>query len=338
MMARMAAPPAEPRFPHLDPQAPHYESYFIKAVHPSEPRAFWMRHTVHQRPGEPRTASIWLTLFDANAAHPVIAGKHTVGADRLSSPDGGYIRIEDSTVEPGRAVGTLQSQTLTTDWDFAIETGGEELRHLPIARMYEAKVPRTKSVTPHPAAQFSGQLGDWDLDGWTGVSSHNWGSEHAERWVWLHCGRFDGRGRDTWIEMAIGRIKLGPFTVPWIANGAVSVDGRRYRLGGPQRIRQTKIEETPLHLRFLVGGEGVKVEGEITAPPEHMVVWRYADPEGPEHHSAHTSIGDMTLRVTERGKDAPPVELHGRQSATYELGMRETDHGLPVQPYDDGRL
>ena len=320
-----ARPPADPRFPHLAADAPHYESYFIKAHHPSEPRAFWMRHTVHQRPGEPRTASIWLTLFDATADQPVVAGKHTT--DALHQPAGGYIEIGGSIVEPGRAQGALESPSLTAAWDFTIESSEPELRHLPIARMYEAKIPKTKSMTPHPAARFDGTLGDWQLDGWLGVSSHNWGSEHAERWVYLHCGQFDGRGRDTWLEMTIGRIKVGRLTLPWIANGALQIDGERIRLGGPQKARKTKVQESPTTLRLAVGD----LRLELSAPKEHYVAWRYADPEGPEHHTAHTSIAD--LRLLHKG-----VELVSRQAATYELGMRETDHGLPVQPYDDGKL
>jgi hypothetical protein len=332
----MSAPPAEPRFPHVGPATPHYESYFIKAHHPTERRAFWLRHTVHQRPGDPVTASIWLTLFDATADEPVRAGKATVGASELHAPPGGYIAIGTSTVMPGRAEGHLTSPTLTSRWAFDIRSGEQELRHLPIARMYEAKVPRTKSITPHPAARFSGTVGDWDVDDWVGVSSHNWGSEHAERWVWLHAGQFDGHGPDTWLELAIGRIKLGPFTVPWIANGALSLDGTRHRLGGPQRMRGTRIDEHPTRLRFVVPGDGVKLEGAITAPAEHFVVWRYADPEGPEHNSIHTSLGDIDLSV--RRGDGTTVALHGPTTATYELGVRETDHGLPVQQYDDGRL
>jgi hypothetical protein len=36
----------EPRFPAVDRGAGHYESYFVKAHHPTEPKAFWLRHTV----------------------------------------------------------------------------------------------------------------------------------------------------------------------------------------------------------------------------------------------------------------------------------------------------
>jgi hypothetical protein len=261
-------------------------------------------------------------------------GKQTV-AD-LAVPDGGLIRIAGATLQDDRARGALHSATLDTTWDFAIEDPAPELRHLPADWMYEAKLPRTKTTTPWPAARLSGTMGDWDLDGWTGLSSHNWGSEHAERWIWTHCGRFEGRGRDTWLELVLGRIKLGGWTVPWLGSGALSLDGERFRLGGPQRARSTKVDEAHTGARFLITGDRVRVEASVRAPNEHFVAWRYADPAGPEHHSAHSSIADMTVAVTVDG--GAPIVLEGRASASYELGMHETDHGIAVQPYADGVL
>jgi hypothetical protein len=42
----------------------------------------------------------------------------------------------------------------------------------------------------------------------------------------------------------------------------------------------------------------------------------------------------MELTVSRSGE--PDVVLATRAGATYELGMRETDHGIPLQPYGDG--
>jgi hypothetical protein len=325
----------EARFPQAG-GAPHYESFFVKGVHPSEQRAFWLRHTIHQRPGAQPTASLWLTLFDAAADEPVRAGKQTVAADGLSVPPGALVRIDGATLSEQRATGSLGSPTLDAAWDLTFETSQDELRHLPADWMYEGRIPRTKSTTPWPAVRFGGTMAGWDLAGWTGLVSHNWGLEHAHRWIWTHCGRFEGHGDDTWIEAVLGRIRLGGWTVPWLGNGVLSLDGERFRLGGPRRARSTKVDETPTGARFLLTGAGIRVEAEVRARPEHMVVWRYSDPAGPEHHSAHSSIADYTLRVRVDGR--APLVLYGRGSGSYELGMHETDHGLPVQQYPDGEL
>ena len=84
------------------------------------------------------------------------------------------------------------------------------------------------------------------------------------------------------------------------------------------------------------GADNVRLELELRAPADHVVCWRYADPDGPEHNSAHTSLAD--LRAELRRADGRSLALNGAMTASYELGMRETDHGLAVQPYDDGRL
>jgi hypothetical protein len=41
----------------------------------------------------------------------------------------------------------------------------------------------------------------------------------------------------------------------------------------------------------------------------------------------------MTLTVARR--DRPPLTLTVAGGATYELGMREHDHGIPIQPFGD---
>ncbi len=312
------------RFPHAGPGDGLYESYFLKARHPTEPRAFWLRHTIHKRPGHDPIGSVWLTLFDAAAPEPVRAWK-----ENFEAPAGdGLVRIGESRLDRTRAHGSVGG----TGWDFTFATDEAEQRHMPYEWMYTKGLPKTKSLTPFPAARFTGKLGDWDLDGWAGVVSHNWGSEHAERWIYLHCCHFDGHDEHTWLELVIGRIKLGPVTTPWIANGARQLDGQRHRLGGPQRARATKVDDPGTTARFVIPGDDIRIEGELSAPAEHFVAWRYASPDLDERHSIHSSITDLKLRVG-------GVELTARAAATYELGMRPTaEHGVPLQPHEDGRL
>ena len=95
--------------------------------------------------------------------------------------------------------------------------------------MYRAPVPKTKLLSPYPDARFDGVVRagerEVELDGWRGMVGHNWGTQHAERWIWLHGAGFEGAD-DVWLDAAIGRIKLGLVTTPWIANGTLYA-GRR---------------------------------------------------------------------------------------------------------------
>jgi hypothetical protein len=307
-----------------------YESWYLKASHPDEPLGVWIRYTTHQKPGEPERGSLWFTLFGSQP----VAAKVTPGPEALSRGGGAFIRIGDSVFADGRVTGSA----LGASWDLTFEHPEPELRHLPREWMYRAPVPRTKLVSPFPAARFSGRVSFGDrtvaLDDWPGMVGHNWGAQHAERWIWMHGSTFDGQPADTWLDVALGRIKIGPWTTPWIANGVVSLGGERHRIGGIERARATRVEERPDHVRFTLPGAGLTIAGEAGAPRERFVGWVYADPDGSEHQTVNCSIAQMRLAVSQEPGGA--LELVTDHGAAYELGMRERDHGMAIQPYPDG--
>ena len=289
-----------PRFPFA---RGGYESIYLRAVDPDARRGLWLRHTVHQAPGGDPVGSVWVVAFDGDEPR----------ADKVSAPVApGWIRVGDvSAIGPDGVSGEVAQLT----WEVV---DGEPLRHLPREAMYRAPLPRTKPESPVPALRLSGTAAGLELDGWPGMLGHNWGAQHAERWIWLHGTAFDG-APEAWLDIVVGRVKVGPATTPWIAFGTVSVDGRRTRVGGRARV-----DEDPLGARVQVGGVTV----DVRSPREHVVVWRYADPDGSEHHVANCSIAALTADLGGR-------RLHTGHGGVYEVGMRETDHGLPVLPFTD---
>jgi hypothetical protein len=319
------------RFPALPAKAGHYESFYIKACHPSDPLGLWIRHTVHKRPGEAPTGSLWFTLFDGRPS----AVKETL-AD-VGAGDDEYIHIGGSALGFGTAAGRAEGEGRTASWDLTFDSAEEPLFHLPKDWMYSAPVPRTKLLSPYPDARFSGSasFGDREVqvDGWRGMIGHNWGAQHAERWIWMHGADFE-EDAGAWFDGALGRIKLGPVTTPWIANGVLCLDGVRHRLGGPGKARRTEVDERPDGATFTLPGDGITVQGTVGAPREAFVGWVYADPDGSEHHTVNCSVSDMTLTVSTPGEGARTLTVAG--GAAYELGMREQDHGMEIQPFGDG--
>lgn len=321
----MLVPEATPQFPSFSIGDGGYESFYLRAVDPSSPRGVWLRHTVHKAPGKAAVGSIWAVVFDADAPAPAA---HKVS---LPGPDvDGWIRIGDSSFGPQGVRGSAGPAT----WDLTWRGDEPVLRHLPRPWMYRSPLPRTKLESPLPAATFSGSaaVGDrtLELDGWAGMVGHNWGSQHAERWIWLHGVLFEDRP-DAWLDLSIGRVRIPPVTTPWIAAGVVSIDGRRIALGGP--LHRPSVEEDPLALNLAVGGKGARLELTARSPREQTVVWRYADPDGHEHQVANCSIAAIDAVLHLDGQ--PPVRLRTAHGGAYELGMRETTHGLPVQPFTD---
>jgi hypothetical protein len=324
------------RFPRVPAKAGHYESFYIKACRPGGGRGIWIRHTVHKRPGAEPNGSIWFCLFDREAEGPH-ATKVTVPAAELSAPGGSWIRVNGAEIGPGRARGAVDTDAVKASWELTFSGEAEPCKYLPSDRLYETRLPKTKFVAPFPDARFSGRL---EVDGetielaaWPGMIGHNWGTEHAERWVWLEGTGF-ADSPDTYFDAGAARIRLGPWTTPWIPSGVLMLEGEAHRLGGFGQIRDATIEASPGECSFTLPGKDIVVRGKVSAPRKDFVGWVYADPKGPEHHTINCSVSDLELTV-ERPSLAP-LHLFLPGGGAYEFGMRETDHGIPIQPYPDG--
>jgi hypothetical protein len=301
-----------------------YESFYVRAVDPERPRSVWLRHTVLQAPGGPPVGSSWLTLFDADLPAPM--------ASKASAPEpevDGWLRVGDSAFGPDGVRGAAGP----AEWDLRWTGTEPVLRHLPKSFMYSAPLPRTKLESPRPAVAVDGRVTFGDrtvaLDRWPGMVGHNWGAQHAERWIWLHGTLFDDHP-DAWLDIALGRVRIGPVLTPWVANGVISLRGERIRVGGAAR---PKVNEGPLHLDLALAGREARLRLTVHSRRDQTVVWRYADPDGHEHHVANCSLAELEAVVVPKGKTS--TVLRTAYGGTYELGMRETPSGLTVQPFPD---
>jgi hypothetical protein len=321
------------RFPAVPEAAGHYESFYLKACHPGGGLGVWIRYTVHKRPhGAPRGA-VWFTLFDATAG--VRASKSEVALSRAGREE--YIAMGPGRFAPGVVVGRATSHQLDAAWDLRFVGDEPPVWHLPARWMYRAPLPRTKVLSPHPHVEFEGWItADGrriDLTGWPGTVGHNWGAEHAERAIWIHGANFVA-DRAAWIDLTIARVAVGPLRTPWIANGVLSLGGRRHRLGGLERLASTRVGDEIESCRFRTGGAGVRVSGLATAPRRLFVGWTYAQPSGGARHTINCSIADLRLEV--QRTHAPPLTLAVEGGAAYEHQMPELYAEIPPQPFSDG--
>jgi hypothetical protein len=326
-----------------------YESFYLRAVSPDEPVGAWIRYTVHKRPGQAPKGSLWCTVFDASRGAPFMQ-KHT--SSELAVPPGGWISIgPDSTLGPQLAEGriaisdsgtppSLENGGREVRWSLDFDSKEPELRHLEQSWLYKAPLPRTKLTSPTPAAEFRGTIELPErilrLDGWKGMVGHNWGSEHAERWIWLHGIGF-AEDSLAWLDVALGRVLIAGRLTPWMASGAISSNGRVQRLGGIG-ARGVKVAESVARCSLTIPGEaGLILEAHIDAPHGASAGWRYADPGGGEHDVVNCSVAALALNVRPRGTSGEAARtLHTAHGGAYELGMRERDHGVPLAPFSDG--
>jgi hypothetical protein len=324
---------ARPVFSQAKRSAGMYESFYLRAVSPHEPVGVWIRHTVHKAPGEPATGSIWCTVFDAAGGEPFMA---KVTSERLEQPRDGWIDVGAQTsFGPAGAVGSCGGAS----WSLRVTPREPPLRHLRPELLYNAPLPRTKLTSPAPLASFDGTVeipgrAPIELSDWPGMVGHNWGAEHAERWIWLHGCDFEGEPT-AWLDVALGRIALAGRMTPWVANGTLGLAGERHRIGGLLGHRPS-VEESPSGARVrLTGADGLALDVTAVVPPGTAAGWRYADPDGGGHDVVNCSIASLRIEVAGGGRSAPRVLSTGH-GGVYELGMRERDHGVPIAPFSDG--
>jgi hypothetical protein len=305
--------PAAPRWPHVRPGRGHYESYYLRAVDPVRPRGVWIRYTVNVAPGGRPTGQLWFTFFDRDAPHPRAV---RIDLDEPTTTGESWIRLGKAGFGPAGIVG----EAGPASWSLRWSPSEPPLAHLPREWMYGARLPRTKLLSLSPATVFDGSVSidgeEIDVAGWPGMVGHNWGEQHADSWIWLHGLAFEGRGPDTWLDVAVGRIALGPVTTPWLANGALSLDGERHVLGGLGR-RVTVVAEDD-HCVVRLPGRHVTVIATASAPAEAFVEWDYANPDGSMHRVVNCSVADVRVRAERHG--AEPVTLSGPHRGAYELG------------------
>ena len=218
-------------FPTAARGAGMYESFYLRAVSPE--RAARRLDPLHrpQATRAPPRGSVWCTVFDASAAGPYHAqaddraaarARRGLDRDRRGRAWAPAEQRAPAARRAGRCASPRASPSCAT-W--------------PPSWLYRAPLPRTKLTSPAPGrAASTGSLelpgrAAIELRGWPGMVGHNWGSEHAERWIWLHGIGFED-APEAWLDVALGRMQAGGRMTPWVANGALSLDGRRHRVGG----------------------------------------------------------------------------------------------------------
>jgi hypothetical protein len=355
-------------FPRTPMRAGIYESFYLRAVAREEPLAAWIRCTVHKRPGERPCGSVWCTVFDPGRGEPFM---HKLTTDELSVPQGGWIAVGgaggDGAVDRAGECGAVDAVGPGGDgggagadrptggallsrerargacgparWSLSIGSREPELRHLPREWLYRTPLPRTKLTSPEPAASFDGTVRiegreELKVRDWVGMVGHNWGSQHAERWIWLHGVGFD-EAPEAWLDVALARVRVGGLLTPWLASGAVSLAGWRHRVGGLAARRLSVAETVEGCVLRLVGEGGMTLNARIEIPAGGAAGWRYADPSGSPHDVLNCSVASLALTVKLPGQ--APRSLHSAHGGAYELGMREQDHGVPIAPFPDGR-
>ena len=219
-------------------------------------------------------------------------------------------------------------------WDLAVTGEQPPLRPLRPAVLYQAPLPRTKLEATVPDGQVTGMLEvdgrEVTVSGWRGTVGHNWGSEHADSWVWLHAAGF-GAAPEAWLELVLARIRVGPARSPWTAMGALSLGGERILLGGLGR--RPRVDARPDRLTAVVPSPRARLQLSVTTDDDDPVAVTYTDPRGGTRAVRHAALASVELILHRPGNRE--LTLSSSRGA-YEYGTRQGMPGIVPQSLPEG--
>ncbi len=300
-----------------------YESWFVSARDPHAGRALWIRHTRHRARSGLESAALWCTVVDRDTGGRPVAVKQVTGALPAGAAAG-----------PRRFTGSAALGQRSARWDLAVISEAAPLPLLRPQLLYRAPLPRTKVVASVPDGLVTGLVAvdgrELSVSSWRGTVGHNWGSEHADTWVWLHAADFDGVP-DCWLELVLARIMIGPVRSPWTATGWLGLGGERLPLGGLGR--RPRVDAQPGRLTAAIPSPRAQLRLTVTSSDDDAVAVRYADPSGGHRTVRHAALAavDLTLR-RQRGSDVALTTSRG----AYEYGTSQDLAGMVLEPLPDG--
>ena len=209
------------RFPQVAAKAGHYESFYIKACRPDGGRGDL---DPPHRPQAPRRRADRLDLVHPlrprgrgpRATKVTVAGERALDAGRLLDPR----RRRRDRPGRGRGLGRHRGAQRRLVADLRRQPRSLQVPAGRLALRGAAAADQVRRAAARRPLRGPAEIDDESIElaGWPGMIGHNWGTEHAERWVWLEgTGFADAPG--TYFDAGAARIKLGRRTSPWVAVG-----------------------------------------------------------------------------------------------------------------------
>ncbi len=304
----------------MKPEAPYYESRYIRANHPDRPLALWLRETLLLPTAGDPVADVWVMVFDPDGAgNRALKQPYPIDAAAYEY-DNWTARIGATSIDDRSAQGVVTGGNRSARWDLRITPGSEHAVKLLTDRAYKARIPTAKTTVRHPLAQFDGQVELDDLrlvlDGWTGSVNHNWGSRHTPAYAFGQVCGFDD-APDSSLEIVTARAAIGRVLLPAATLFVFRHAGQEFAVRSILGSMQTHGRYKPFTWTFGARVGDRMIEGEIFAEPADVIGLTYTDTDGGAKYCYNSAIA--TCRIQLAGKAFERTELLATRRAMFEI-------------------
>jgi hypothetical protein len=310
----------------------HYESFFLRANHPSRPVAFWIRYTIFSPKNNNKNAiaELWAIWFDREKNIHTVVKKEVPFSKALFSHDKFNVNIEDASLSEGHLAGSMSQGSNSLKWDLNYNGGQGPLLALP-SDLYHKGLPKAKLLVGKPLAVFNGTISvngeDFSIENWTGSQNHNWGVKHTDHYAWGQVAGFDNYP-DSFLEVATARLKLGPVWTPYMTILVLRHNGHEYRLNTIPKALQAKAFFNYFDWNFSTGNKEINISGNIHAEKKDFVGLKYYNPPGGIKHCLNSKIASAEIKISFINGKEDVLKTSSR--AAFEILTDDTLHGMPL--------
>jgi hypothetical protein len=311
----------------------HYESFFLRANHPTRPLAFWIRYTIFSPKAllESALGELWAVFFNGETNQHAVAKQEYRLADCLFDTSAFRVEIGEAKLSPQYLQGAIESKGQTLAWELTFESDSLPILLLPY-KLYKGRFPAAKSLVSLPMARFSGKLSvngeSINVSEWLGSQNHNWGVRHTDLYAWGQVAGFDTHP-ESFLEVATAKLRLGPFWTPPITPLVLRHGRKEYALTGLVQAVKAQGSFGYFTWEFRSETEEVEIEGVISAPRQAFVGLKYYNPPGGVKHCLNSKIAGCKLQL--RNKVSGTTEIMETKSrAAFEILTDNQDHGIEI--------
>ena len=311
----------------------HYESFFVRANHPSRPLAFWIRYTIFSPKGLPGNAlgELWAVFFNGENNKHVAAKEEYPLDECLFDRQSFQVRVGKATLGPHDLQGAIESRGGAIAWKLSYRGDSKPILLLPL-NLYQGGFPAAKSLVSLPMARFNGELtvnGEAiNITNWLGSQNHNWGRRHTDLYAWGQVAGFDTHP-DSFLELATARLRIGPIWTPPMTLLVLRHGQKEYTLTGLMQAMKAKGSFKYFTWDFKSETAQVGIEGTISAPRGAFVGLNYHNPPGGSKHCLNSKIAGCTLHLRDKLSGTTEI-METKNRAAFEILTDDTEHGIKI--------